>query len=67
MPHVNNEHLHDLGKYLFAFSVFWAYLWFAQYMLIWYGNIPEETVYFVTRLHEFRELFFINLVFWRNL
>ena len=61
MPHVNDEHLHDLGKYLFGFSIFWAYLWFAQYMLIWYGNIPEETTYFVTRLDGYRELFFINL------
>ena len=61
MEHVNNEHMHDLGKYLFAFSIFWAYLWFSQFMLIWYGNIPEETTYFVHRLHEYRLLFFINL------
>ncbi|MGD2034663.1 MAG: hypothetical protein PVF73_06395 [Bacteroidales bacterium] len=61
MPHVNKEHLHDLGKYLFAFSILWAYLWFSQYMLIWYGNLPEETVYFVERLANFKNLFFINL------
>ncbi len=61
MPHVNKEHLHDLGKYLFAFSILWAYLWFSQYMLIWYGNIPEETVYFVERLEGFNTLFFINV------
>jgi hypothetical protein len=48
---VNDNHLHDLGKLLFAFSVFWAYIWFSQYMLIWYTNIPEETAYFVLREH----------------
>ena len=48
---LNEEHLHDLGKLLFAFSVFWVYIWFSQYMLIWYTNIPEETTYFVRRLH----------------
>ncbi len=48
---VNAEHFHDLGKYVFAFSIFWTYLWFAQYMLIWYANIPEETTYFITRQH----------------
>lgn len=46
----NDEHLHDIGKLMFAFSVFWTYLWFSQYMLIWYANIPEETVYFNSRI-----------------
>jgi len=46
---VNKEHVHDLGKLMFAFSIFWTYVWFAQYMLIWYGNIPEETTYFKIR------------------
>lgn len=46
---VNKEHLHDLGKFIFAFSIFWTYLWFAQFMLIWYANIPEETIYFKPR------------------
>ncbi len=46
---VTKEHIHDLGKFLFAFSIFWTYVWFAQYMLIWYGNIPEETTYFKIR------------------
>jgi hypothetical protein len=41
----NEEHLHDLGKFMFAFSIFWTYLWFSQFMLIWYANIPEETTY----------------------
>ncbi|MFM7672484.1 MAG: quinol:cytochrome C oxidoreductase [Bacteroidota bacterium] len=49
LEYVNNEHLHDIGKFMFAFSVFWTYLWFSQYMLIWYANIPEETVYFKPR------------------
>ncbi len=40
---------HDIGKLLFAFSAFWAYIWFCQYMLIWYANIPEETTYFALR------------------
>ncbi|MBM3328998.1 MAG: hypothetical protein FJY67_05935 [Calditrichaeota bacterium] len=44
------EHLHDLGKLLFAFSVFWMYIWFSQYMLIWYANIPEEAVYYTRRM-----------------
>ena len=61
MQHTNNEHLHDLGKYLFGLSIFWMYLWFSQYMLIWYGNIPEETVYFIQRVQDFSTLFFINL------
>ena len=47
---VRDEHLHDLGKLLFGFSVFWMYLWFSQYMLIWYSNIPEETSYYIPRL-----------------
>lgn len=45
----NQEHLHDLGKFMFAFSIFWTYLWFSQFMLIWYANIPEETTYFKPR------------------
>jgi len=45
----NFEHLQDIGKFMFAFSIFWAYLWFSQFMLIWYANIPEETVYFKPR------------------
>lgn len=46
---VNKEHIHDLGKLMFAFSIFWTYVWFSQYMLIWYANIPEETIYFKIR------------------
>lgn len=45
----NKEHLHDLGVMMFAFSIFWTYLWYSQFMLIWYANIPEETTYFKPR------------------
>ncbi|MBT9139288.1 MAG: hypothetical protein DDT31_01872 [Syntrophomonadaceae bacterium] len=48
---VNENHLHDLGKFLFAFSIFWTYIWFSQFLLIYYANIPEETIYFNERLH----------------
>jgi len=64
---VNDSHLHDLGKYMFGFSIFWAYLWFAQYMLIWYSNMPEETTYFMQRMEQYQFIFFfmvvLNLVF----
>ncbi len=46
---VTVEHYHDIGKFMFAFTVFWAYIAFSQYMLIWYGNIPEETEWFLKR------------------
>ncbi|MBK7427878.1 MAG: hypothetical protein IPI60_13045 [Saprospiraceae bacterium] len=59
---VTDEHLHDLNKYLFAFSIFWTYLWFSQYMLIWYANVGEETVYFQTRMNEYPVLFYGNLI-----
>lgn len=62
MEHVNKEHLHDLGKYLFGFSIFWMYLWFSQYMLIWYGNIPEETTYFIQRTDHYSLLFYGNII-----
>lgn len=62
MEHVNDEHFHDLGKYLFGFSIFWAYLWVSQYLLIWYSNIPEETVYFVKRQADFSIIFFMNVI-----
>ncbi len=49
LKEVTVEHWHDLGKFTFGFTFFWAYIAFSQYMLIWYGNIPEETVWFLTR------------------
>jgi len=48
--YIRDEHFHDMGKLMFAFSVFWAYIGFSQYFIIWYANIPEETVYFTTRM-----------------
>lgn len=63
LPYVTDEHLHDVGKFMFAFSVFWTYLWFSQYMLIWYANIPEETGYFKIRVQgPYRGIFFLNLI-----
>lgn len=47
--YVTSDHLHDLGKFLFAFTVFWAYIAFSQYMLIWYANLPEETIFIIPR------------------
>ena len=58
---IRTDHIHDLGKFLFAFSVFWTYLWFSQYLLIWYGHIPEETVYYIQRHESFQLVFFLNL------
>ena len=55
-------HYHDLGKFLFAFSIFWTYLWFSQYMLIWYANIGEETIHFKNQLEHFPILFYGLLI-----
>lgn len=60
---VTHEHLHDMGKLMFAFSIFYTYLWFAQYMLIWYANIPEETNYFQIRLWgSYHVMFYLVLI-----
>jgi hypothetical protein len=59
---VNKEHMHDLGKFMFAFSIFWTYLWFAQYLLIWYGNIPQETTYFKIRQQGPYSFFFYSSI-----
>ena len=58
LPKVNHNHLHDLAKFMFGFSVFWTYLWFSQFMLIWYSNIPEEVTYFLTRIDDYNLPFF---------
>lgn len=61
MGHVNENHMHDLGKFMFAFSIFWTYLWFSQFMLIWYANIPEEVTYFQDRWENYHFLWIFNL------
>lgn len=69
LQQVNDSHIHDLGKWVFAISFLWSYLWFMQFMLIWYTNIPEEIIYFQERLHDFGYMglmwtvFFLNFVF----
>lgn len=62
LQEVNKSHIHDMAKFMFAFSVFWAYLWFSQYMLIWYSNKPEESAYFLIRFMEFKGLLITMLV-----
>jgi hypothetical protein len=63
---VNFSAIHDLGKLMFGFSVFWAYVWFSQYLLIFYANLPEETIYFRERLSGYDGRYFapfiINIV-----
>jgi len=54
---VNNSHIHDLAKFMFGFSIFWTYLWFSQFMLIWYADMPEETTYYAARFAEYKAPF----------
>ncbi|MBC7451158.1 MAG: quinol:cytochrome C oxidoreductase [Cytophagales bacterium] len=67
LENVNSSHIHDLSKFMFGFSVFWTYLWFSQFMLIWYANIPEEVTYFKTRIELYNLPFFgafvMNFIF----
>ena len=66
LKQVTSEHMHDLGKFLFAFSIFWTYLWFSQFILYYYANIPEEVAYFIDRLFNnggnYLPLFVLNLI-----
>ena len=67
LPQVNDSHIHDLAKFMFGISIFWTYLWFSQFMLIWYSNIPEEVTYFITRIEDYKIPFFgmlaMNFIF----
>lgn len=63
MNWLNESHFHDLGKLVFAFSIFWTYVWFAQFLLIWYANMPEESVYFYKRWEpEYKPWFWLNII-----
>jgi hypothetical protein len=63
LKEVNHSHLHDLGKWLFAIGLLWAYFFYAQFLLIWYADMPEETVYFKLRIKEYGGLFFGTALF----
>lgn len=63
MSWITIDHLHNMGLYMFAFSVFWTYLWFAQFLLTYYANIPEESAYFFRRWEpQFMPWFWLNIV-----
>lgn len=61
LENVNDSHIHDLAKFMFAISIFWTYLWFSQFMLIWYANIPEEVTYYIARFQDYKLPFFTML------
>lgn len=61
-PFLNKYHLHDFSRYVFMLSIVWGYFWFAQFMIIWYGNLPEETIYYYVRWQEgWKVLFFLEI------
>lgn len=63
MSWITSNHLHDMGKLMFGFSIFWTYLWFSQFFLTWYANIPEEAIYFYKRwTPEYKWWFWLNIV-----
>ncbi len=62
LPLFNDNHQHDLTKYMFGFSMLWTYLWFDQFMLIWYANIPEESIYFLGRFMYYKPTYFVMLI-----
>lgn len=67
LENVNESHIHDVGKWVFALSFLWSYLWFSQFMLIWYSDIPEEVTYYIPRLGQYKIIYFgmfiINFAF----
>ena len=61
-PYLNKYHLHDFARYIFMLAIIWGYFWFAQFMIIWYGNIPEETAYFYERWQDgWKIMFFLEI------
>ncbi|NNM94225.1 MAG: quinol:cytochrome C oxidoreductase [Bacteroidia bacterium] len=62
LQNVNSDHIHNLGLWMFALSVLWTYLWFWQFMLYWYTNIPDEVVFFQPRIEHYRWLFWIMMM-----
>lgn len=61
LPQLKKSHVHDLSKFIFGFSMFWTYLWFSQFLLIWYSNIPEEVTYFLARYENYKIFLFLTL------
>jgi len=63
-PFLNRSHLGDFSRYIFMLCIIWGYFWFAEFMLIWYANIPEETAYFLPRIRGegWRIFFFANII-----
>lgn len=57
LQQVNDSHIHDIGKWIFATSFLWSYLFFSQFMLYWYADIPEEVTYYVTRINQYPVIF----------
>jgi hypothetical protein len=63
LPMLSKEHIANFSRYIFALSIIWAYMWLSQYLLIWYANIPEETIYYVPReMGEYKPLFYTELL-----
>ncbi len=63
LPMLTKKHIGDFSRYIWALSLIWGYMWLSQYLLIWYANIPEETVYFVPReMGEYKSLFYLELI-----
>ncbi|MFA5418044.1 MAG: hypothetical protein WC341_06255 [Bacteroidales bacterium] len=63
LPMLSKEHIANFSRYIFALSIIWAYMWLSQYLLIWYANIPEETIYYIPReMGEYKSLFYTELL-----
>ncbi len=63
LPMLSKKHISDFSRYIFALSIIWGYMWLSQYLLIWYANIPEETIYYIPReMGEYKTLFYTELI-----